>query len=339
MRNARPLRRWLLLCMALVAMMVLIGGLTRLTESGLSIVKWKLVTGTLPPLSAESWNQEFTDYQASPQYKLVNHDFSLADFQHIYWLEYLHRLIGRLVGLAIFLPFLYFLARRQLGRFMVVRSLQMFFLVALQGTVGWVMVASGLHNEPRVEPLKLALHLSLAFSLFLLMLWTYWQLSGRTRFSTSAPIAFSARALFLVIFAQIIFGALVAGLRAGLSYNTYPLMDGQWVPDGLWTLSPWWRNHLESILTVQFQHRMGALVVLAIGFAIVATAWRKTVALHRELRILLWALLLQFSLGVATLLSQVNHGFASTHQLGALVLLSAALNLVYRFSVKNPLND
>ena len=326
---AGTLRRWLLVCMALVALMVLVGGLTRLTESGLSIVKWKLVSGTLPPLTTEAWMQEFAEYQTSPQFRQVNHDFSLGDFKQIFWLEYLHRLVGRVVGLMIFMPFLWFACTKKLDSMMRQRGALMAVLVALQGTVGWVMVASGLQDEPRVAPIKLALHLSLAFSLFLVMLWTYWQLEGRPRVVTSRGVAISVRTLLVLAFVQILFGALVAGLRAGLSYNTYPLMDGQWIPDGLWTLSPWWQNHFESLLTVQFQHRMLALAVV-IGIATTAAcAWHYPM-LRGAAKWLLSAGFVQFLLGIATLLSGVDIALASAHQLGALFLLSTALHLVYR---------
>ena len=327
--HSRAIQRWLILCMALVALMVLIGGLTRLTESGLSIVKWKLISGTLPPLTTDAWTKEFAEYQTSPQFNQVNHDFLLADFKKIFWLEYLHRLVGRVVGLAILAPFIFFAITGMLKRDMLKRGALMVLLVSLQGTVGWVMVASGLQDEPRVAPIKLALHLSLAFTLFLVMLWTYWQLTQRPRLPTTRGISIAVRAAFAIVFLQIIFGALVAGLRAGLTYNSYPLMDGQWLPDGLWTLQPWWQNHLESILTVQFQHRMLAMgVVTAVG----ALAWRTwhQQPLRGALQWMLLAVGIQFLLGVATLLSSVNIALASAHQLGALFLLSASLHMVYR---------
>lgn len=328
-------RRWLLLCLLLVALMVLIGGLTRLTESGLSIVKWKLVTGTLPPLTDSAWQSEFAEYQTSPQFQKVNFAFSLADFKRIYWLEYLHRLVGRMVGLAILLPWaaftLHYVRLRAPGLWNLwFTSTIMLLLVAAQGLVGWIMVASGLVDAPRVAPLKLAMHLSLAFTLFCYILWNYWRLHHVPRLPVSASAYYAARALFGLIFLQIIFGALVAGLRAGLTYNTYPLMDGQLIPDGLWTLTPWWKNHLESVLTVQFQHRMLALMVAA-GTCFYAIYYGRhaVVSIKKPLFILVAALLLQFVLGVATLLSGVSIPLAVLHQLGALLLLSACLRLLY----------
>ena len=317
-------RRWLLAVMALIVVMVGVGGTTRLTESGLSIVEWKLVSGILPPMNDAAWQGEFKEYQTSPQFQKVNRGFALADFKRIYWLEYAHRLIGRLVGMAVLLPFLYFAARGWLSRAMLWRCGLLFVLVAAQGVVGWIMVASGLVDQPRVAPVKLAAHLSLAFVFFLVTLWTYWGLGAQRPSPAPRGVALSARVAFGLVFVQIIFGALVAGLRAGLTYNTYPLMDGALVPAGLERLAPWWANHLESAVTVQFQHRMGALAVLAGGLGFVAYAWRK-VTDRRPLRWLLGAVMLQFSLGVATLLSVVAIPLAVAHQLCALLLLGSSL--------------
>ena len=314
-------RRWLLAIMALIVVMVGVGGTTRLTESGLSIVEWKLVSGILPPMNATAWQGEFKDYQTSPQFQKVNRNFALDDFKHIYWLEYIHRLIGRLVGMVVLLPFLYFAVRGWLSRPMLWRCALLFVLVAAQGVVGWIMVASGLVDQPRVAPIKLAAHLSLAFIFFLTTLWTYWQLGEARPSPAPRGVALAARGLFALVFVQIIFGALVAGLRAGLTYNTYPLMDGDFLPPGLQLLSA------SQVLTVQFQHRMGALAVLAgvIGFA--AYAWCE-VADRRPLRWLLAAVFLQFALGVATLLSVVAVPIAVTHQLVALLLLGSSLRTI-----------
>lgn len=337
--HIRPLARWLVAVMALVVLMVGLGGFTRLTESGLSIVEWKLVAGTLPPIGAEAWQAEFAEYQQSPQFKQVNQDFTVEDFKKIFWLEYLHRLLGRIIGLAVILPLLYFAARGMLTGPMKRRGLALAVLVAAQGTVGWIMVASGLVDQPRVAPVKLALHLVLAFVFFLSLLWTYWQVrDGSWRAPRGNPddgavacrLALAAKALFLLIFLQIALGALVAGLDAGLSYNTYPLMDGQFIPDGLHRLQPWWLNHLESVLTVQFQHRMGALAVVAASLGFMAYAWPR-VADRTPLRWLLGVLALQFALGVATLLSVVDIYLASAHQLAALWLLSIGLMLIKRY--------
>lgn len=325
---APAIRRWLSFCILLVVLMVGIGGVTRLTESGLSIVEWKLVAGTLPPMNAQAWQQEFKDYQTSPQFKKVNKGFTVGDFKQIFWLEYLHRLLGRIIGMVVLGGTFYFGLRKRFTKPLFIRMFAISALVGAQGTVGWVMVASGLHNEPRVEPIKLGLHLLLAFSLFAALLWTRWQVMATERPFTGKRIAHALRVLMLVLLVQIFFGALVAGLRAGLTYNSYPLMDGQFWPEGLHLLTPWWKNHLESALTVQFQHRMMALLVFFGVLSIVAYGWKKE-HLRPLLAGLLAAVFLQFALGVATLLSAVNLSLASAHQLIALFLFSLLLRLMY----------
>jgi cytochrome c oxidase assembly protein subunit 15 len=328
-QHRRAIARWLAFCLTLITCMVIVGGVTRLTESGLSIVEWKLFSGTLPPLSEPAWQAEFEEYKATPQFQKVNAHFELGDFKRIYWLEYVHRLLGRVIGLAVLLPFIYFAARKQLPRPLFWRCMGIGLLVAAQGTVGWVMVASGLIDQPRVAPIKLGLHLLLAFTVFCVIQWTRWQVQDKPRGeSTRNPFAWAVRAVFALIVLQIYLGALVAGLRAGLSYNTYPLMDGQFIPDGLHLLTPWWLNHLEGILTVQFQHRMGAIALVAAFVALMLKGW-KYKPLRHTLRIVGITVLLQFALGVVTLLSGVNIWLAVAHQLLALGVMSHFLQLLY----------
>lgn len=326
--HTRAIAGWLMACLALVALMVFVGGITRLTESGLSIVEWKLFSGTLPPMSDTAWQAEFDEYKQSPQFEQVNAHFTLSDFKGIFWLEYLHRLLGRIIGLAVLLPLIYFAARRMLPRPLFWRCVGIGALVAAQGTVGWVMVASGLNDQPRVAPIKLASHLLLAFGVFCLMLWTRWQVLGIARTHISAPLARGARIVMALLLIQIFFGALVAGLRAGLAYNTYPLMDGQWIPGGLYSMAPWWLNHLESVLTVQFQHRIGAMVVVAATLWLCISGWRHA-RVQPTVKAILAIVIVQFMLGVATLLSVLNISLASLHQLIALVLLAHVLWLMY----------
>ncbi len=314
--------------------MVVLGGATRLTESGLSIVEWKLVSGILPPMGSASWAAEFKAYQSSPQFLQVNHDFTLHDFQHIYWLEYLHRLLGRVIGLLIAGGTVFFGLRRYLPRALLLRMLGISLLVAAQGTVGWIMVASGLEHAPRVAPIKLALHLLLAFSLYSALLWTRWQMLGHERFLIPRSMAIATRGLLTLVIVQVIFGALVAGLRAGLSYNSYPLMDGQFIPDGLHLMQPWWRNHLENVMTVQFQHRMGAIAAFLGVVWLAVYGYSKTPALRPALRILLMVTIVQFSLGVATLLSGVALWLAIAHQLVALLLIGILVRICYRAPLK-----
>lgn len=329
----RPLNRWLTLAAALVMLMVVLGGVTRLTESGLSIVEWKLVSGIVPPMSETAWQEEFELYKTSPQFQKVNRSFSVADFQQIYWLEYLHRLLGRIIGLVIVGGTLYYRIRGYFTPPLFRRMMAISVLVAAQGTVGWVMVASGLVDQPRVAPIKLALHLLLAFALYGSLLWTRWQMLGHPRITEKPKVALAARALWLLIVAQIGLGALVAGLRAGLTYNSFPLMDGQWVPSGLYTLEPWWLNHLENITMVQFQHRLGAIAVLLAGISFVVWSWKKA-EIHPALTVLLVIICLQFALGIATLLSGVSIWLASAHQLVALFLFGVLTRINYRISRK-----
>lgn len=329
--HRRAVTLWLTITAVLVVAMVLIGGLTRLTESGLSIVEWKLLDGIFPPVSEEAWHVEFSAYKTSPEYLLVNKGFELNDFKRIFWLEYLHRVLGRIIGLVLLIPYLYFLARKALPKPLIKRMGFACVLVALQGTVGWIMVASGLDDQPRVDPIKLALHLSLAISLLMVLLWTRWQITGM-RPAPHIQRGGSIRLLVGLIAVQIVLGAIVAGLDAGYSYNTFPLMDGHWIPSELHLQSPWWVNHLENIRTVQFQHRVGAWATLALSLLVVAAHWRHALAEQRVyLRSLGWVVGLQFGLGVMTLLSGMNIALASAHQLGAVLLLGLSLRLVWLY--------
>jgi len=321
---------WLIACMLLVALMVVVGGITRLTESGLSIVEWKLFSGIFPPLSQQGWQEAFAAYQTSPEYRLKNTGFTLSQFQGIFWLEYIHRLLGRLTGMVFLLPLLLFAFQKQLSPPLLKRMIGISALVAMQGAVGWLMVASGLVDDPRVNPVRLALHLTLAFTIFCLLWWTWLQLRHPRGEPASCCQFWGVRALLVVTVLQIIFGALVAGNDAGLSYNTYPLMDGRFVPHGLATLAPFWRNMLENIVLVQWQHRMLALILVMSCFALIGYGWNTpNQRLKFWLRALLIVIILQFSLGVATLVSVVSIPLASLHQLVALALLTVVVALVY----------
>lgn len=327
--------RWLITCMAMVVLMVFIGGVTRLSESGLSIVEWKPITGILPPLSQEAWEREFSDYQSSPEFIHKNTHFALDDFKGIYWLEYWHRAFGRITGLVFLLPLFYFGAKRVLPKPLFTRMVIAGALVAAQGTVGWIMVASGLENQPRVAPMKLGIHLSLAFMIFAYVYWTWLQIHNRPRLAAHYGTALAARALFMLTAIQVFLGALVAGLDAGMIYNTYPLMDNQWMPDGLTSLTPWWLNHLEHVPMVQFQHRMIALALVAGVFGFIYYAYpRIEMALRLHLKRLMWVLLAQFALGVATLVSVVNIWLASAHQLVALALVATLVRIIYALPLK-----
>ncbi len=331
--------RWLIACMTMVVIMVFIGGVTRLTESGLSIVEWKVFSGTFPPLSQEAWLQEFDDYKQTPEFQKINSYFELADFKRIYWLEYIHRLLGRITGLVFALPLIYFALRKTLPAKHLWRMTGVSLLVGMQGLFGWIMVKSGLQDDPYVNPLKLALHLCTAFLIFSLLCWQWLNLKRDT--STPSPLStgltwFIPLTLALLIL-QIIFGAFVAGYDAGMIYNTYPLMDGQWVPQGLMALEPWWRSHIEHIPMVQFQHRILAKLLTAAILVLAVICWRtQSEPVRRAVKWLLLILFIQFILGVSTLIYEVPIALASLHQLGALALLGAFLLLKHKMLYHTP---
>jgi heme a synthase len=319
------IRLWLWAVAALVVALVLVGGATRLTESGLSIVEWRPVTGVLPPLTEAGWQSEFAKYHTIPQYTERNAGMSLAAFQTIYWWEWTHRLLGRLVGAAFLLPFLFFLWRGWVEPGLRGRLWVIFGLGALQGAVGWWMVASGLADRTEVSQYRLATHLLLACLILSALVWTA-QRTGRRLEPAPGRIRTTAAALIVLALLQIYLGALVAGLRAGLIYNTWPLIDGRFMPDAarLWFDAPWWRNLFENTLTVQFDHRMVAYGLCAVALYHAADTVM-TRAGARSALLLVAAVLLQACLGILTLLNQAPLGLALLHQAGAVVVLIVAV--------------
>lgn len=334
-QRRRAVALWLFALCGMVTVMVALGGATRLTGSGLSMVEWQPFT-ILPPLSEAEWQATFEKYRQFPEYQLKNAGMTLAEFKGIFWLEYLHRLWGRAIGVIFLVPFLVFLAKGAVDRPLALKLGGLFVLGGLQGVVGWVMVQSGLVDQPMVSPVKLAAHLGLAFLILGLMgrlALDLWLGEGRTAVAPAARSFAAATRLFTAfVFLVVLSGALVAGLDAGLTYNTFPLMDGRLVPDGLHLHAPWWVNHLDNITTVQFQHRVLAvtLVVGALGLAAWALRLGRTLP-HRARRaaLVLGGLALgQMSLGIATLLLVVPLSLGVAHQLGALAVLAAALVLL-----------
>jgi Uncharacterized protein required for cytochrome oxidase assembly len=320
---------WLIAVAALIALMVLVGGATRLTESGLSIVEWKPVTGTLPPLNEAQWAQAFEGYKSIPQYRELNAGMSLSEFKTIFWWEWSHRLLGRVIGAVYLLPFLFFLWRGALSSELKRRLWLIFGLGALQGAVGWWMVASGLSHRTEVSQYRLAAHLMLALIIFAAIVWTLRRLTARPHAAAPPRLKITGVVLLGLTFLQIYFGALVAGLRAGRVYNTWPEIDGALIPSAarLFFEEPWWRNLFDNTLTVQFEHRMTAYALLALallhaidtvrsraGAAVIAGAWW-----------LVAAITLQAVLGILTLLHQVPIDLALAHQAVAIVVLTLAV--------------
>jgi heme a synthase len=325
----RTVRLWLFAVAALVLAMVLVGGATRLTESGLSITEWKPVMGVLPPLSEAQWQDEFQKYQAIPQYRELNRGMSLDAFKSIYWWEWTHRLLGRVIGIAFLLPFLWFLWRGYVMEPALRRQLWLIFgLGALQGVVGWWMVASGLADRIEVSQYRLATHLLLACVIYVAMIWTALRLDGEGSTGMPARIRLGAIGLLILVLAQLYLGALVAGLRAGLIYNTWPLIDGAFVPDAarLFFNVPAWRNFFENTLTVQFDHRMMAYALWLLSAAHVADVYRngRGGAVLVGAGTLFVALTIQAALGIVTLLWQAPLGLALLHQAMAMVVLTVA---------------
>jgi heme a synthase len=344
--HTRAVRLWLYAVAALVLAMVLVGGATRLTESGLSITEWRPVMGVVPPLSQEAWQAAFEKYQAIPQYREMNSGMSLDAFKTIYWWEWTHRLLGRVIGAAFLLPFLFFLWRGWVAPSLRPRLWFIFGLGALQGAVGWWMVASGLAERVEVSQYRLATHLLLACLIYAAIIFTAQLMDERPPAPSAAAvkggqsmrIRAGATALLLLVLGQIYLGALVAGLRAGYVYNTWPLIDGALVPAAarLFFDTPLWRNFFENILTVQFDHRMlaYAIFVIALLHAIDVGGTVKDRGVRTGAFVLLAAVLLQIGLGVATLVWVVPLPLALLHQAMAMLLLTAAT--VHAASLRRP---
>jgi cytochrome c oxidase assembly protein subunit 15 len=315
MRSDRAVAAWLLLCAALTFAIVVVGGITRLTESGLSIVEWRPVTGALPPLTEADWQGEFDKYKTSPQFQKTFSEIGLDGFKRIFWWEYTHRLLARTIGVVFLLPFLYFLVTRKIQGALIWKLGGIFVLGGLQGALGWYMVKSGLVDDPRVSHLRLTAHLGLALLIFSFELWIALQLLKSN--SRKNPLALIVVA---VVFLMALSGGFVAGLRAGHAYNTFPLMNGHIVPPEAFQLEPWWDNFLWNVATVQLVHR----TIFWLLLLLIPTLWWN----HRKqlpANALLAAFGLQALLGISTLLLAVPVHLAACHQAGAVLLLACAL--------------
>ncbi|HVG51225.1 MAG TPA: COX15/CtaA family protein [Xanthobacteraceae bacterium] len=329
--HARAIRLWLFAVAALVFVLVIVGGATRMTESGLSITEWRPATGIIPPFSEPAWQAEFEKYQTIPQYTQRNFGMTLSAFKTIYWWEWTHRFLARLVGVAFLLPFLFFLWRGWIGRDMAAKLAVIFGLGALQGAVGWWMVASGLSERTSVSQYRLAVHLTLASLIFAALIWAALRIGEKREGSASVParLRWGGRLLLILVFFQIYLGALVAGLRAGLSYNTWPLIDGAFIPDAERMLfeTPLWRNFFENTLTVQFNHRMMAytLLIVAILHAIDMARNAPYGAATQSAIVLCGAITVQALVGIFTLLTQAPIDLALIHQAVAMGVLAVAV--------------
>lgn len=331
--RSKPVAIWLFVVAAMVLAMVIVGGATRLTDSGLSITEWKPVTGAVPPLSDADWQAEFALYKQIPQYSQLNAGMSLAEFQTIYWWEWSHRLLGRILGLVFFVPFVWFAVRRELPRRLFVRLGGIFVLGALQGLVGWWMVASGLAERVSVAPERLMVHLGLAFALLALLLWTAFDAwAGAARQTLPSPWGRRAAALLGLIYLQVLLGALVAGNDAGFVYNDWPLMNGALIPDD-YVGANLWATLAHSQGAVQLHHRIVAYVLTVAAVAVGVGAWRSSY-LARESKLLAVAVaaavVAQAVLGVATLMLRAPVGLSIVHQLAAALVMMLATAFAWR---------
>lgn len=331
--RSKPVAIWLFAVALLVVGMIVVGGATRLTDSGLSITEWKPVTGAIPPLSQADWDAEFALYKQIPQYAQLNAGMSLADFQTIYWWEWSHRLLGRVVGLAFAVPFAIFAFRRQLPRRLLVRLGLIFLLGAAQGAVGWWMVASGLSERVSVAPERLMVHLGLAFALLGALLWTAFDCwAGAARQTLPSPWGRRAAWLLGLIYLQILLGALVAGNDAGLVYNDWPLMNGALLPDD-YVHDTLWQTLAHSQGAVQLHHRLVAYVLTGVALAIGLAAWRSRYLALESKRLAVAVavgVLAQAVLGIATLVARAPVGLSIAHQVMAALVLALGVAFAWR---------
>lgn len=323
---------WLFSGCLLIFLMVIIGGITRLTNSGLSMVDWKLIMGMIPPLNEQEWIDTFNQYKKFPEYKEVNFMFALEDFKAIFFWEYLHRLIGRIIGIVFIVPFLYFLIKKKFTKRLMNQCLIILGMGAFQGFLGWWMVKSGLVNNPDVSHYRLAIHLITAFLTFA---YTFWVALGLIHYKEERPNIPSMRKgvfiLFVITVLQIVYGAFVAGLNAGFSINTWPKMGDVWIAETVTAMEPLWTNFVDGIGGVQFIHRYLAYIVVGIILFLVfkSSKYELNTMQKKSLMLLVFVVFIQFLLGIFTLLYAVPVWLGVTHQVGAFLLLGV---IVYAMS-------
>jgi len=334
---------WLLIGCVMIYLMVLIGGITRLTGSGLSIVEWKVISGIIPPMSEEGWRETFEKYQQFPQYQKLNSSMDLAAFKTIYWWEYIHRLWGRLIGLVFFIPFVVFLIQRKLNKSLIKKLLFAMLLGGLQAALGWIMVKSGLVDKPWVSPYRLSAHLLLALFLHCYLLWLSLELLISKRgMAPDKPLFQLSKWITALLGIQIFFGGLMSGLKAGLFYPTFPTMNGQWIPDELWSITVQANiveALFENVATVQFIHRFiaYALTILIIIFWFKVKKSSLPSMVKKASHLLLAILVIQFLLGVFTIINSIGNiplTLALLHQAGAVLLLTGAVGVNYLLALK-----
>ncbi|MFT5538703.1 MAG: cytochrome c oxidase assembly protein subunit 15 [Alphaproteobacteria bacterium] len=319
-----PVTLWLIGVIIMVVVMVLLGGVTRLTQSGLSMVDWRPIMGVLPPMSDAAWGEAFNAYKRFPEYQRVNYGMTLTEFKAIFLMEYAHRVWGRLIGLVYALPFAWFVICGRVSGRQILTLTGVLLLGAAQGVMGWIMVKSGLIDTPSVSPYRLAAHLTLAVAIYISLLWIVLTRLHPMPTPGARALAIRARVALACALITLVTGAFVAGLDAGMTYNTFPLMDGRWIPDGLLMLEPVWRNLFENVPLVQFNHRWLAIITV-IAVLVLGIKATVTLGLPAHARIAAFsavaAVLAQAVLGITTLILVVPVALGAAHQAGALLLI------------------
>jgi heme a synthase len=343
--HRRQVAIWLFICSAMVFATLIVGGVTRLTHSGLSIVEWQPIVGTIPPLNTAEWETTFDKYKLTPEYQQVNSKMSLDEFKVIFYWEYWHRNLGRLIGLAFFFPFLYFWLRGALDRPLTLKLVGIFVMGGMQGAMGWYMVKSGLVDDPRVSQFRLTAHLSLAFLIFIAQMWVaLGLLKIRSTEGFSAPMRSVQKfgfALVCLLGYMIVTGGFVAGIRAGKAYNTFPLMNGSFIPPEIFDIDPWYLNFFNNMATVQFDHRLGAWLFAFLApwfwFRLRASLIASEVSPSARLasNVLLLVLTVQIVLGILTVLHAVPVALGASHQAGSMVVMAVLLWLNHELRVRS----
>ena len=337
--DCAPIFYWLAVCSFLVFSTVILGGAVRLTGSGLSMVDWNLIMGVLPPIGKDGWNQAFVQYQAFPEYQFVNSEMTLSEFKFIYLMEYAHRVLGRVIGLVYFVPFLFFLFTRRLSSTLFARLGLLLLLGALQGGIGWYMVKSGLVDDPHVSQYRLTLHFMTAVVIYALMVRVMVGLLPKKSLADSNGFVLLGTSTLIVLLLMMSSGAMVAGIRAGFIFNTYPLIAGDWIPSQLFAMTPLWKNLFENPVTIQFFHRWFALIVMM--FVVLTSVKLIRAGRNAGLKMkvylgvtLIAVVVFQFFLGVSTLIMRVPVELGVAHQAGAMVLLTVLVVTVSSFLPK-----
>ncbi len=338
--SQKPIIIWLLTGCVLIYIMVVIGGITRLTHSGLSMVEWNMIVGSMPPISDADWQVPFEKYQQSPEYQQRNSHFTLEEFKSIYWWEYLHRFLGRFIGLVFIVPFLFFLWKKKLSPLMIRRGIILLLLGGFQGVLGWYMVKSGLSKNPYVSHYRLAAHLISAFIVFGFTLWYALDLiyPNQEIETDTSSLRKNGRVFFGFVIIQIIYGAFVAGLKpvVGLGYPTFPKMGDEWFPDTITAFDPLWVNFLEKGAGVQFVHRYNAYIVVILILYIWYNAKKMTLSplQQKSADLLLWVVMFQFLLGVLTILYSAPLLLGILHQTGAFLLFGSSMFFLHQMRKK-----